>query len=164
MLIILISCQKGSWRGQERRVWWCHVGAQVLSHSSTGVFLTHCGWNSILESVVNGVPLLAWPLYAEQKINADLVTKDIKVALRPMQGEREEIGSVVKKLMQGEDGKKLRDRMKELKLGAARALAQNGSSTNQISHLALQWQGIMTLINVKRMLVRSGTCLKVVHH
>ncbi|KAJ6338361.1 hypothetical protein OIU76_007934 [Salix suchowensis] len=56
---------------------------QVLSHGSTGGFLTHCGWNSTLESVVSGVPLIVWPLYAEQKMNAWMLTQDIKVALRP---------------------------------------------------------------------------------
>lgn len=71
----------------------------VLSHGSTGGFLTHCGWNSVLESVVNGVPLIAWPLYAEQKMNAVMLTEDIKVALRPKANanglmEREEIARV----------------------------------------------------------------------
>ncbi|KAJ1429518.1 UDP-glucuronosyl/UDP-glucosyltransferase [Sesbania bispinosa] len=120
--------------------------AQILSHSSTGGFMTHCGWNSILESVVNGVPLVAWPLYAEQKMNAVLVTQDLKVALRTEVGEnglveREEIASVVKTLMEGEDGKKLRYRMRGFKEAAARALEENGSSTKLISKLALKWKG-----------------------
>ncbi|XP_027337373.1 hydroquinone glucosyltransferase-like [Abrus precatorius] len=126
--------------------------AQVLSHGSTGGFVSHCGWNSILESVVNGVPLVAWPLYAEQKMNAVLVTEDIKVALRPnvrANGlvEREEIASVVKKLMEGEEGKKLLHRMKELKVAAAIALGENGSSNEQISQVALKWKGETTTTN-----------------
>ncbi|CAK9163047.1 unnamed protein product [Ilex paraguariensis] len=55
---------------------------QVLSHGSTGGFLSHCGWNSILESIVYGVPLIAWPLHAEQRTNAALLTDYLKVALR----------------------------------------------------------------------------------
>ncbi|KAJ1413785.1 UDP-glycosyltransferase family, conserved site [Sesbania bispinosa] len=124
---------------------------QVLAHGSTGGFLTHCGWNSILESVVNGVPLVAWPLYAEQKMNAVLLTQDIKVALRPKIGEnglmeRQEIASVVKCLMEGEEGKKLRYQMKDLKEAAAKTLGENGSSRNHISHLALKWKNKATVI------------------
>nr|UTM61880.1 UDP-glycosyltransferase 20354 [Pueraria montana var. lobata] len=126
--------------------------AQVLAHASTGGFLTHCGWNSVLESVVNGVPLVAWPLYAEQKMNAVFVTEVVKVALRPTVGEnglveREEIASVVKILMEGEEGKKLLHRMKELKEAAATAITENGSSTMQISQLALKWKGQTTTMS-----------------
>ncbi|TKY61277.1 Hydroquinone glucosyltransferase [Spatholobus suberectus] len=125
---------------------------QVLAHPSTGGFLTHCGWNSILESVVNGVPLVAWPLFAEQKMNAFMLTHDVKVALRPNVGEnglveRQEIATLVKCLMEGEEGKKLRYRMNDLKEAAAKALGENGSSTNHISNLALKWTNKVTVTN-----------------
>ncbi|KAL5061086.1 hypothetical protein RYX36_032690 [Vicia faba] len=117
---------------------------QVLAHGSTGGFLTHCGWNSVLESVVNGMPLVVWPLYAEQRMNAVILTEGVKVGLRPNVGEsglieRQEIASVVKCLMEGEEGKKLRCKMKDLKEAAAKTLGENGTSTNTISKLALKW-------------------------
>ncbi|KAJ1429516.1 putative hydroquinone glucosyltransferase-like [Sesbania bispinosa] len=104
------------------------------------------------EGVVNGVPLVAWPLYAEQKMNAVLLTEEVKVALRPKVGEnglveREEIANVVRTLMESEDGKKLRYRMRELKEAAAAAMKENGSSTKQISELALKWKGQTTASN-----------------
>ena len=43
---------------------------QILKHPATGGFLSHCGWNSILETVCAGVPILAWPSAAEQHLNA----------------------------------------------------------------------------------------------
>ncbi|XP_077242242.1 hydroquinone glucosyltransferase-like [Tasmannia lanceolata] len=117
---------------------------QVLSHGSTGGFLSHCGWNSTLESVVNGVPLIAWPLYAEQKMNAVMV-EGMKVALRPKASEtglikKEEIARVVKGLMKGEEGKEARSRMGDLKDAAAKALAEDGSSYRSLSEVAQQWK------------------------
>ncbi|MCD9558449.1 hypothetical protein HAX54_015827 [Datura stramonium] len=116
--------------------------AQILSHESTGGFLTHCGWNSTLESVVHGVPLIAWPLYAEQKMNAVMLSGDIKVALRPKANEesglvgRLEIAKVVKGLMEGEEGKGVRSRMRDLKDAAAKVLSEDGSSTKALAELA----------------------------
>ncbi|XP_050282362.1 hydroquinone glucosyltransferase-like [Quercus robur] len=118
--------------------------AQVLSHGSTGGFLSHCGWNSILESIMQCIPLIAWPLYAEQKMNAVLLAEDVKVALRPKTNkngliDREEIAKVVKGLMVGEEGKKVRNRMKDIKIAADKALSADGSSTKALSELASQW-------------------------
>ncbi|CAN1793806.1 Hydroquinone glucosyltransferase [Linum perenne] len=96
--------------------------AQILSHNSTGGFLTHCGWNSTLESVVNGVPLIVWPLYAEQKMNAVMLTDDIK------------------SLMEGEEGKKVRYRMKELKDAAGKVLSKDGSSSRALSEVVQKWK------------------------
>ncbi|KAL3829737.1 hypothetical protein ACJIZ3_018539 [Penstemon smallii] len=119
--------------------------AQVLAHGSVCAFVTHCGWNSILESVVNGVPLIAWPLYAEQRMNAVMLHEDVKVALRPKAGEnglvgRDEIVNVVKGLMEGEEGKGVRTRMRELKDAAAQVLSENGSSTKSLGELTNKWK------------------------
>jgi hypothetical protein len=48
---------------------------QVLAHPSSGAFLSHCGWNSVLKSLSRGVPLLGWPLGAEQFFKAKLVAE-----------------------------------------------------------------------------------------
>ncbi|TXG63000.1 hypothetical protein EZV62_009994 [Acer yangbiense] len=118
---------------------------EILRHGSTGGFLTHCGWNSILESVVHGVPLIAWPLFAEQKLNAVMLTEDLKVALRPKAKEdglvrREEIAKVLKCLFEGEEGVEIRERMKRLKEAAAMAVSEEGSSTHSLSELVLKWK------------------------
>lgn len=117
----------------------------VLRHGSTGAFLTHCGWNSTLESVVHGVPLIAWPLYAEQKMNAVMLNEGLNVALRPkMNGigivEKEEIARVVKQLMEGEEGKKVRQKMKGLQEAAGKVLNEEGSSAKALSELAFRWK------------------------
>ncbi|CBI23921.3 unnamed protein product, partial [Vitis vinifera] len=49
----------------------------VLAHPAIGGFVSHCGWNSILESIWYGVPIAAWPMYAEQQINAFQMVKDL---------------------------------------------------------------------------------------
>ncbi|OMP02956.1 UDP-glucuronosyl/UDP-glucosyltransferase [Corchorus olitorius] len=117
----------------------------VLSHGSTGGFLTHCGWNSILEAIVHGVPLIAWPLYAEQKMNATLLKDDSNVAFRVNVNEnglvgREDIAKYAKQLIEGDEGKLLRTRMRELKNAAKMALSPHGSSTNHLAKVAGIWK------------------------
>ncbi|CAL5062735.1 unnamed protein product [Urochloa decumbens] len=45
----------------------------VLRHRAVGCFLTHSGWNSTLEAVVEGVPMVCWPFFADQQINSRFV-------------------------------------------------------------------------------------------
>ncbi|PRQ17465.1 putative hydroquinone glucosyltransferase [Rosa chinensis] len=119
---------------------------QILSHGSTGGFLTHCGWNSTVESIVHGVPLIAWPLYAEQKMNSVLLAEDLKVAWRVKVNdkgivEREEIAKYAKGLIEGDEGKLLKKKMIELKEASQVALSQDGSSTKSLAEVAQIWKG-----------------------
>lgn len=119
--------------------------AQVLSHGSTGGFLSHCGWNSTLESVVNGVPMIAWPLFAEQKMNAVFLSDGLKVGLRVKASEnglvmREDIGNYVRELFDGEYGKLMRINMKKLEEKAKDALKEDGSSTKSLASVAEVWK------------------------
>jgi len=120
---------------------------QILGHGAIGGFLCHCGWNSTLEGVVHGIPLITWPLFAEQKMNAVLLTDDLKVALRAKVNEngiveREEIRGMIRKLMVEEEGKEIRQRMRNLKDVANDALKDDGSSTVTLTQLALKWKSL----------------------
>ncbi|KAL0872420.1 hypothetical protein Bca101_022125 [Brassica carinata] len=96
---------------------------EILAHEATGGFVSHCGWNSVLESIVNGVPMIAWPLYSEQKMNAWLVSEELKIAARVDVGngvvKKEEIVEMVKRVMDEEEGKEMRKNVMELKMKTA---------------------------------------------
>jgi coniferyl-alcohol glucosyltransferase len=118
--------------------------ADVLRHPSVGGFVSHCGWNSTLESITNGVPMIAWPLYAEQKMNATLLTEELGVAVRSkvlpskkVVG-RQEIEKMVRTIMEDKEGNAIRARVKELKQSAEKALSMGGSSFHALSELANQ--------------------------
>nr|AYR16620.1 UDP-glucosyltransferase UGT708L1 [Polygala tenuifolia] len=60
-------------KGLVVKTWVCQV--EILGHKGVGGFLSHCGWNSVTEAAWQGVPILAWPLAGDQKVNAELVEK-----------------------------------------------------------------------------------------
>jgi hydroquinone glucosyltransferase len=116
---------------------------EILKQNSVGGFLSHCGWNSILESIQVGVPIVAWPLFAEQAMNAVMLSDGLKVALRLKYEddeivEKEKIAKVIKCLMEGDEGKEMRDRMKSLKDSAKKVLKDGGSSIEILSQLATE--------------------------
>ncbi|XP_059454757.1 hydroquinone glucosyltransferase-like [Corylus avellana] len=117
---------------------------QILKHASTGGFLFHCGWNSTLESILHGVPLIALPLYADQRVSSVLLADDLKVAFRVKVNDKglvghKDIANYARGIIEGEEGKLLKSKMKALKNAAERALSQDGSSTKSLAEVAQIW-------------------------
>ncbi|CAN1825259.1 UDP-glycosyltransferase 90A1 [Linum perenne] len=122
---------------------------QILEHRSVGGFLSHCGWNSVLESISAGVPILAWPMIAEQGLNAKLIAEGLGAGLRMEKDDvsdaaggvvfkRETICEGVKELMGGENGRRSRERAQALGRVAQRAVQRGGSSDESLSRLISQ--------------------------
>ncbi|XP_062180969.1 UDP-glycosyltransferase 73C11-like [Phragmites australis] len=124
--------------------------AMILSHPSLGGFMTHCGWNSTIEGISNGVPMITWPHCAEQFLNEKLIVDVLKVGVavgvqsitaRTVEVhevsvvKRYQIERTVLKLM-GEDmdAEERRLRAMELK-GKARQAIDGGSSYSNVKHL-----------------------------
>ncbi|KAK6931392.1 UDP-glucuronosyl/UDP-glucosyltransferase [Dillenia turbinata] len=110
----------------------------ILSHSSVGGFLSHCGWNSVLESIAAGVMLLAWPMEADQYVNARLLVEDMNAAVRVWAGEKtipdpDELAKTISQSM-GEKGEE-RLRAKELRENALKAVGVGGSSFGSLDDL-----------------------------
>lgn len=83
---------------------WCHQIA-VLSHPAIGGFLTHCGWNSIMESIWCGIPLICFPILTDQFTNRKLVVHDWKLGINLCDEKsisREQVSTNIASLMSGE--------------------------------------------------------------
>jgi len=116
---------------------------QILSHRAIGGFVTHCGWNSCLESLWFGVPMLAWPLYAEQHLNDVEMVRDLGVAVGLKFDRKngnfvkaEELERGVRSLMgESEEGKRVRAKVEEMKMASKKAIQEGGSSHNYLKKL-----------------------------
>ncbi|CAL9092976.1 unnamed protein product [Musa textilis] len=113
---------------------WCRQ-REVLQHPAVGGFLTHCGWNSVAESMWCGVPMLCFPLFSDQPPNRKLVVQNLGIGTDLGEiGEvsRGKVSSRIDELMGGEGGAELRRKMKEVKKAVQGAVAPNGSSRKNL--------------------------------
>ncbi|KAK7318999.1 hypothetical protein RJT34_03708 [Clitoria ternatea] len=113
---------------------WCSQ-VEVLSHPSLGCFVTHCGWNSTLESLVSGIPMVAFPQWTDQKTNAKLVEDVWKTGVRVDHHVNEEgivEGEEIKRCLEvvmgsGEKGEELRMNAKKWKDLVKETVKEGGS-------------------------------------
>ncbi|XP_042517056.1 7-deoxyloganetin glucosyltransferase-like [Macadamia integrifolia] len=107
---------------------WCPQ-EKVLSHPAIGGFLTHSGWNSTLDSICGGVPMICWPFFAEQLTNCrySCVNWGIGDEIHP-DVKREDVERLVRELMVGAKGKEMKKKAMEWKKKAEEATAPGGPS------------------------------------
>uniref|UniRef100_A0A2N9G5U6 Uncharacterized protein n=1 Tax=Fagus sylvatica TaxID=28930 RepID=A0A2N9G5U6_FAGSY len=118
-------------------VTWCSQ-VEVLSHPSLGCFVTHCGWNSSLESLVSGVPVIGFPQWTDQGTNAKLIQDVWKTGVRVNVNEEgivesDEIKRCLELVMgDGDRGEEMRRNAKKWKELAREAAKEGGSSYNNL--------------------------------
>ena len=122
----------------------------ILWHKAIGGFMTHCGWNSTIEGICAGIPMITWPHFAEQFVNERLVVDVLKTGVEigvkavtqwgqeqtEVTVTRDAVEKAVSKLMDdGEAAEEMRTRAKEFGVKARQALEEGGSSYNNINIL-----------------------------
>lgn len=114
---------------------WCPQ-EQVLSHPSTGLFLTHSGWNSTLESIRAGVPMICWPFFAEQTTNCRYACANWGIGLEIDNNvTRDEVARLIEEAMDGEKGKDMKAKATVWKEKAVAATESGGTSSVSIDRL-----------------------------
>ncbi|XP_061352617.1 UDP-glycosyltransferase 73C4-like [Gastrolobium bilobum] len=137
----------------------------ILSHKAIGAFLTHCGWNSTLEGVCAGVPLVTFPLFAEQFYNEKVVVQLLEIGVSVgsetvvrlgeeekscVQVKRENVKDSIENVMgEGNENEKIRERARKYADMARKAIEEGGSSYHNMSLL------IEDIINVNRLNQRA---------
>ncbi|CAN6207386.1 unnamed protein product [Urochloa humidicola] len=126
---------------------------RILAHEAVGGFVSHCGWNSVMECLAAGKPILAWPMIAEQHLNArhvaEVVGAGVRIDTKPggmaAAGDvvgREEVEEKVRKLMDagGEAGRKMRARAAWAQREAESAVSEGGASRVALRELVDELQ------------------------
>ncbi|XP_074308049.1 7-deoxyloganetin glucosyltransferase-like [Silene latifolia] len=107
---------------------WC-AQEKVLNHPSVKVYLSHSGWNSTLESISSGVPLICWPSYADQPINCWYSCEKLGVGLEMEGITRRDVEEIITEAMDSKKGKEIKKRTMEWKSLVKEAISLRGSST-----------------------------------
>ena len=124
----------------------------IFEHPAIGAVVTHCGWNSIMEAVTAGLPMITWPLFAEQFYNEKFLTEVVRIGVsvgvkkwsfdwwrieKDAVVEREKIEKAVRFLMRDdeEEALEIRKRVKKLSEAAKVAVESGGSSQSNLTAL-----------------------------
>ncbi|KAG6531155.1 scopoletin glucosyltransferase-like [Zingiber officinale] len=135
-------------KGRGLVLWGWAPQVELLSHAAIGAFVTHCGWNSILEGVSSGLPMVTWPIGTEQFINEKLVVERFRVGVQVSDKIRSatdpnqtivmaaELAKAIGSIMDaGETAEGMRRRSRELAEKARAAVAKGGSSDKGLNDL-----------------------------
>ncbi|KAI8618017.1 hypothetical protein BC830DRAFT_1110899 [Chytriomyces sp. MP71] len=127
------------WRSKRGLVVGWAPQRDLLFHSSISLFLSHCGWNSTLEAMAAGVPILAWPMFGDQHLDAVLL-QSMGCCLvfegTKLKGGRLVCSEEISRLLQLMVGSKsLREAAKAVKGTCWRAIEREGSSWHNLENV-----------------------------
>ncbi|ESW12176.1 hypothetical protein PHAVU_008G090900 [Phaseolus vulgaris] len=131
----------------------------ILNHLAIGGFVIHCGWNSILESLNAGLPIITWRMFEEQFFNERLLVDVLKIGVPVGAKEnkfwafsgkvdvagREEIANAVVQLMEKEESRELRRRARKLSDASKKTIEKGGDSYNNLIHLIDELKSLKSL-------------------
>ncbi|GER57186.1 UDP-glucose glucosyltransferase [Striga asiatica] len=121
----------------------------ILAHGAVGGFVSHCGWNSCVESIVAGVPVAAWPMHSDQPANTALLVRVLGMGIVVMEWagqaglvRAEAVEDAVRRLMGPGEGERVRRRAEEVGKMVREAANEGGSSRLEmdsfIAHISRQ--------------------------
>lgn len=110
----------------------------ILNHRAVGGFLSHCGWNSVLESLVSGIPIFGWGMEGDQLMNSKILVDHVGVAVQVCHGEKsvpdsDQLGKVIAESFSSDE---LRAKAKALSKAVVDAAGPNGSSVRDLQEFA----------------------------
>ncbi|CAI0444909.1 unnamed protein product [Linum tenue] len=122
-------------KGRGLLVGWCSQ-ERVLDHPAIGGFLSHMGWNSTMESLSHGVPMICWPFFAEQQTNCFYACNEWGVGMEiDPNVKRDQVEELVREVMGGGKGKEMKRRAVEWKNKAIESTVPGGSSYQNVERL-----------------------------
>ncbi|CAI0381839.1 unnamed protein product [Linum tenue] len=145
-----VSRGGGDLMGNGMVVPWCDQ-LRVLTHPAVGGFWTHCGWNSTMEAVYAGVPMLSFPIFWDQVPNSKAVAEDWGIGWRVKEAsggdggmaKRERVAELVRRFMDAEndDVKGMKERARELRVKCCAAVAEGGLSDKNLDSFIVDVMG-----------------------
>ncbi|RVW49605.1 Gallate 1-beta-glucosyltransferase [Vitis vinifera] len=112
---------------------------QVLAHPSVACFVTHCGWNSSMEALSSGMPVVAFPQWGDQVTDAKYLVDEFKIGVRMCRGEaenklitRDEVEKCLIEATTGPKAAELKQNAMKWKKAAEQAVAEGGSSERNL--------------------------------